>query len=56
MIRAWILVRLLTVKCGYLKASENLLDARFEVSQAEPALAIGPLHAIVLSTPAVLQR
>jgi outer membrane protein TolC len=59
------LARLLTVKRGYLKASENLLDARFEISQAEadlalavaePALAIGPMHAVALSTPATLQR
>jgi outer membrane protein TolC len=43
--------RLVGIQRSYLKASENLLDARFEVSQAqadlalsvaEPALAIGP--------------
>lgn len=50
--------RLLTIQRSYIKANENLLDARFEVSQAqadlalsvaEPMLAIGPGHA-----PAVL--
>lgn len=55
--------RLLTIQRTYLKASENLLDAAFERSQAqadlalsvaEPALAIGPGY--VTPTPTPLQH
>ena len=50
--------RFLTVQRSFIKANENLLDARYEVSQAEadlalavaePALAIGPVAATTLT-------
>lgn len=49
--------RLVTVKRGYLKASENWLDARFEVSQAEADLALAVAEpSLAFGPPAALKK